>query len=182
MLKSKDGQLLSGYNGAYNYVTVKCNKHNYIWDMLPSNIKKGRWCPICSMGFNEKVVWDYFNNIQCNIKIQYSFDDLIGKNNEKLKYDFAVFDSNDNLICLVEVDDEEHRDRHLGNTPRQIARKKAILRDKQKDKYCAENNIPLYRMEVPFRNNKKWEYQDYYRYINTELKDIVNLSRIDGGI
>jgi len=32
-------------------------------------------------------------------------------------------------------------------------------------------------MEVPFRGNNKWNYADYYRYINTELKHIVNLSR-----
>jgi hypothetical protein len=77
----------------------------------------------------------------------------------------------------VEVDDEEHKDRHFGNSPRQIQRKKAIERDKIKDDYCKTHNIPLYRMEVPFRGNNKWNYADYYRYINTELKHIVNLSR-----
>ena len=50
-------------------------------------------------------------------------------------------------------------------------------RDRIKDNYCKIHNIPLYRMEVPFRGFNKWDYADYYRYINTELKDIVNLSR-----
>lgn len=175
--QSKDGELLSEYTDASTRVTIKCNKHNYVWDMLPGNIKKGRWCPICNMGFNEKVVWDYFKNMQCNIQIQYTFDDLIGENNEKLKYDFAVLDANDNLVYLVEVDDEEHKDRHFGNSPRQVQRQKAIERDRIKDNYCKTHNIPLYRMEVPFRGNNKWDYEDYYRYINTELKHIVNLSR-----
>lgn len=175
--KSKDGELLSNYSDASTYVAVKCNKHNYIWNMLPGNIIKGRWCPICSMGFNEKVVWDYFKNMQCNIKIQYTFDDLVGENNEKLKYDFAVLDRNNNLVYLVEVDDEEHKDRHFGNSPRQIQRQKAIMRDRIKDDYCKIHSIPLYRMEVPFRGFNKWEYHNYYRYINTELKHIVNLSR-----
>ena len=175
--KSKDGELLSNYSDASTYVSVKCNKHNYIWNILPGNIKKGRWCPICSMGFNEKVVWDYFKNMQCNIKIQYTFDDLVGENNEKLKYDFAVLDRNNNLVYLVEVDDEEHKDRHFDNSPRQIQRQKAIVRDRIKDDYCKIHSIPLYRMEVPFRGFNKWEYHDYYRYINTELKHIVNLSR-----
>ena len=31
------------------------------------------------------------------------------------KYDFAVFDKNNNLVYLVEVDDEEHKDKHFGN-------------------------------------------------------------------
>lgn len=177
LCKEKDGELLSEYKGAGNYVTVRCNKHNYIWNILPNNIKKGRWCPICNMGFNEKVVWDYLKNMQCNFDIQYEFDDLIGENNEKLRYDFGILNKNDELVYLVEVDDEEHKDRHLGNSPRQIQRQKAIQRDKIKDKYCVDNNIPLYRMEVPFRGFKKWSYDDYYRYINTELKDIVSLSK-----
>ena len=115
--------------------------------------------------------------MQCNIQIQYTFDDLVSDNNEKLKFDFAILDDNDNLIYLIEVDDEEHKDRHFGNSPRQIQRQQAIVRDKIKDNYCKTYNIPLYRMEVPFRGNNKWSYEDYYRYINTELKDIVNLSR-----
>lgn len=175
--KSKDGELLNEYKNASEYVTVRCNKHNYIWNILPNNIKKGRWCPICSMGFNEKVVWDYFKNMQCNIQIQYTFDDLIGKNNEKLKYDFAIFDTDGRLIYLIEIDDEEHRNRHFGNSPRQIQRQKSIERDRIKDDYCKNNNIHLYRMNVPFRGKNKWSYDDYYRYINTELKFIVNLSR-----
>ena len=104
-------------------------------------------------------------------------NDLIGNNNEKLKYDFAVLDINGKLVYLVEVDDEEHKDRHFGNSPRQIQRQQAIERDRIKDNYCKIHNIPLYRMEVPFRGFNKWDYADYYRYINTELKDIVNLSR-----
>lgn len=171
---------MSKYTDASTHVTIKCNKHNYIWDILPGNIKKGRWCPVCSMGFNEKVVWDYFNNMECNIKIQYCFDDLVGENNEKLKYDFAILDKNNNLVSLVEVDDKEHKYKHLGNSTRQIQRQKAIERNKIKDEYCKKHNIQLYRIEVPFRGSKKWDYADYYRYINTELKHIVNLSR--GGL
>jgi len=32
-------------------------------------------------------------------------------------------------------------------------------------------------MEVPFRREKRWDYDDYYRYIHTELKFILNLAR-----
>lgn len=177
IIEYNGGSLLSHYTGMQDHVRVRCNKHNYEWSIMPLNIKKGRWCPICSMGFNERVVWDYFKNMQCNIQIQYTFDDLIGNNNEKLKYDFAILGTNGELIYLLEVDDEEHKDRHFGDSPRQLLRQKAIARDKMKDNYCKSNNIPLYRMEVPFRGNKKWSYDDYYRYINTELKFLVNLSR-----
>lgn len=175
--KEKDGELLDKYTNSATYVSVKCNKHNFVWNILPNNILKGRWCPVCNMGFNEKVVWDYFTNMSCNIKPQYKFSDLVGESNEELKFDFAIFNKNGNLIYLVEVDDEEHRYNHSSNTPRQKQRIAAQERDIKKNEYCKTNNIPLYRMEVPFIRGKRWSYEDYYRYINTELKFIVNLSR-----
>nr|WP_147353457.1 hypothetical protein [Clostridium sp. AM45-5] len=174
--KEKNGELISNYNGAGEYVRVKCNKHNYVWNILPGNIKKGRWCPICNMGFNEKVVYDYLVNMHCNFKIQYTFDDLIGDNNEKLRFDFAIFSPSNSLICLIEIDDEEHRDDHSGNTPRQISRQKAVERDNIKNKYCKNNDITLYRIQVPFRNFNKWSYNDYYKYVSVKLKDIVEVA------
>lgn len=180
LCNSKNGALLGKYIDANTPIDVKCNVHNYIWKISPNNLKKGRWCPICHMNFNEMVVFDYLQRMSCKFEVQYKFDDLIGNNNEKLKFDFAVFDENNNLIYLIEVDDEEHRYKVLSDTPRQQKRKEAQERDKIKNKYCEEHNIPLYRMEVPFLRGKRWSYEDYYRYINTELKFIVNLSRLGG--
>lgn len=169
----KGGVLLSEYINAGTKVMVMCKKHNYSWDILPSNIKKGRWCPICNMPFAEKVVYDYFINHQVIIEQQYKFDDLKGKNNEKLKFDFAIFNSNNQLIYLLEIDDEEHR--YNFKSERRI---KAKQRDEMKNKYCADHNLDLYRMIVPFKSGYKnnWDYKDYYNYINTELKFMVNLA------
>lgn len=175
IIKSKGGELLSGYVNASNYVKVKCIKHNYEWDILPNNIKKGRWCPICSMVFSEKVVWDYFTNNLCNIRPQYTFDDLLGDNSEKLKYDFGILNNRGQLVYLVEVDDEDHRYNHLIS----VQKAKVCERDIIKNNYCTDNNIKLHRMDVPFKREKRWDYEDYYRYINTELKFILNLARIN---
>lgn len=146
----KNGELLSEYNGSLQNVLVKCNKHNFSWYITPNNIVRGRWCPICNMGFNEKTVYDYLQNMYCNFKIQYEFDDLIGKNGELLRFDFALLKDNGDLYCLIEVDDEEHRYKIKSDTPRQKEREAALERDKQKNQYCKERNILLYRMQVPF--------------------------------
>ena len=129
------------------------------------------------MGFNEKVVYDYLTNMRCNFVIQYSFEDLAGDNNEKLRFDFAILNSDNSLAYLIEVDDEEHRNHHFGDSLRQIQRKRARELDIKKNEYCKEHNIPLYRTEVPFRCTKKWNYDDYYRYINTELKRFVEMAK-----
>ena len=173
IINKKGGTLLSEYINSGSKLTVMCNKHHYVWDILPSNIKKGRWCQICNMPFAEKVVYDYFINHQVKIEPQYKFDDLEGRNNEKLKFDFGILGSNNQLVYLLEIDDEEHR--YNFKSERRI---KAKQRDEMKNEYCKEHNLNLYRMLVPFRSGYKnnWEYNDYYRYINTELKFIVNLA------
>lgn len=100
VIQDRNGELLSNYIKATIPLKVKCNKHNYIWNVLPNNINKGRWCPICNLPYTEEVVWDYFKNNNINVEIQYKFNDLVGKNNEKLKFDFAIFDNGGKLFYL----------------------------------------------------------------------------------
>ena len=40
-------ELLSEYNGDKNYITVKCTKHNHIWQTKPNWLKKGNGCKKC---------------------------------------------------------------------------------------------------------------------------------------
>lgn len=173
IIHNKNGELLSKYTKATIPLKVKCNKHNYIWNVLPNNINKGKWCPICNLPYTEEVVWDYFKNNNINVEIQYKFNDLVGKNNEKLKFDFAIFDNGGKLFYLVESDDVEHRHNHDNCERRQIARERDIM----KNEYCKKNNINLYRMEVPFTTglNNRWAYDRYYKYIEKELGFIKDL-------
>jgi len=176
---------LSDYVDGVTHIKVKCNKDGYEWDIYPSNIIKGRWCPICNLPYSEKVPYDYLTNNNYNIIVQYTFDDLKGETDELLKYDFGVTNNKNNLLGLIEIDDEEHRYNHT--QPRRV---KARERDRIKDKYCKDNNIPLLRVE--YYHNKKFEdYGWYYEYINNNLKDFLhklenidnsNTDIIEGGI
>ena len=168
IVSNKNGTLLGKYQGASIHIPVKCNEHNYIWDIMPLNLRKGRWCPVCNLPYSEKVPYDYFVNNNYNIKVQFGFDDLKGENNELLRFDFAVFDGNNVLLGLVEIDDEEHRYNHT--QPRRV---KARQRDREKDQYCTDHDIPLLRIE--YYNGRK-EFQDYdwyYDYIDEQLKDFL---------
>lgn len=169
IIKLKDGTLLSDYKNATKHVEVKCNIHNYTWDIMPLNIKKGRWCPICSLPYSEKVVYDYLINNGYKIEVQYKFNDLISDNKELLKFDFGILDNKDDLQGLIEVDDEEHR--YNSTQPRRV---KARLRDKEKDKYCINNNIKLFRMEYNNNIDSFKDYNWYYGYIHRSLKDFLN--------
>ena len=170
IIESNDGQMLSDYIDGKTHIKVKCNKDGYEWDIYPSNIGKGRWCPLCHLPYSERVPYDYLVDTYSDLKIiiQHGFDDLRGEVNELLRYDFGIFNLNDKLLGILEIDDEEHRYNH-----KQERRIKARERDKIKDKYCLDNNIPLFRLE--YSHNKTFKNRDwYYQYIDDNLKDFIH--------
>lgn len=71
----------------------------------------------------------------------YTFDDLKGKKN-KLKFDFAIFDSFQSLICLIEFQGIQHfQDMIAWQGSLTVDEQKE--NDKKKREYCLKNNIPL---------------------------------------
>src|ERR1035437_5415272 len=168
IITNKNGTLLSNYTQAKTHLKVKCNIHNYIWDITPTNIKKGRWCPICNLPYSEKVLYDYLVNNNYNFKVQYYFDNLITDENELLRFDFAILNNDNNLNILIEVDDDEHRYNH-----KQLRRVIARQRDELKNNYCKNNNINLYRLEYKNKSEFFKDYDWYYSYINDNLKDLL---------
>jgi hypothetical protein len=168
IIENKNGELLSEYKTSQEYVSVRCKEHNYIWDIKPLNLKKGRWCPICNLPYSEKVVYDYLINNKYNIRVQYGFDDLVGENKELLRYDFAVLDENNKLLCMIEVDDPEHR-----YNPKQPEKAKARIRDKIKDEYCKDNEIKLFRLQYENRSKNFKNYNWYYDYIDNNLRNFL---------
>ena len=160
LIESKNSELLSKYTNSKNHVKIKCKEHDYVWEMMPLNIKKGRWCPVCNLPYSEKVVYDYLKNNNYEFDIQYTFDDLRGNNNEKFRYDFAILKDN-KLLGLLEIDDESHN------------RLDSIMSDKIKNNYCKDKNIKLLRIDIK-RNKKEFKNYDwYYNYINENLKDYL---------
>ncbi len=178
IIKSKKGELLSTYISQDKYVKVLCKEHNYVWDILPFNIKKGRWCPVCNLPFSEKTVFDYLTNHNISFDIQYKFDNLYGENNELLRFDFAIFKNNNNkeLYCLFEIDDCEHWYNH-----KQERRVKARERDILKNQYCLKNNITFYRIPYIF-SKKAVSYVEYYEYLDSQLGNIIKplLNKCEG--
>lgn len=90
------------------------------------------------------------NNV--NFKKQYSFEDLKDKN--KLFFDFAIFDKNNNLICLIEYQGEQH----YKDTTRGSWKNLPFQHDAMKKEYCKKNSIKL--IEIPYTdfNKLSWNY------------------------
>ena len=73
-------------------------------------------------------------------KSQFTFNDLRGYGNRKLKFDFAIF-KDEKLLYLIEYDGEQHfikRSKYYSE--------KIVFHDSLKDEYAKEKGIPLIRI------------------------------------
>ena len=91
------------------------------------------------------------NNV--SYKTQFKFNDL--RDQKPLHFDFAIFNNNDELHCLLEYQGVQHYDPNSlhgawKNTPQQ--------HDEMKRAYCKKNNIKL--IEIPYTDFEliDWEY------------------------
>ena len=75
------------------------------------------------------------NNIR--FKQQYTFDDLLGKSGDKLRFDFGIIDEQNNLLYLIEYNGIQHYEKSRFSS--ELQSKYDIL----KQEYCKEKNIPL---------------------------------------
>lgn len=90
------------------------------------------------------------NNIQF-IKNKAYFNDLIGKNNVKLRYDFIILE-NDTPIRIIEFDGLQHN-QSIDYFGGDYAFEQLQINDKLKNEYARAHNIPLVRIPYKERDN-----------------------------
>lgn len=131
-------------NGHYIWKCLCTNCGNYVYksthDLISHHVKS---CG-CIKSFGEKIILTYLQKNNINYKKEYSFSDL--KNKGKLRFDFALFNKNNDLLCLIEFQGKQHYDNtnFIGKYQREIS-------DPMKKEYCQNNNIKLY--EIKYNDN-----------------------------
>ena len=116
----------------------------------------------CMHSRGNATILRWLNANHYNFQSEYSFQDLMSKyNNVPYRFDFAIFDDNNNLKCLIEYQGNIH----FKTTPNGWNNEKALAdcqrRDKIKFDYCQKNNIKLY-------------YITYKEIIEDRLEEIMN--------
>ena len=88
-----------------------------------------------------------------NYQTQYWFADL--KDKKYLYFDFAIFNENNELYCLLEYQGIQH---YQPETLHGVWKNPPIEHDKMKKDYCKKHNIKL--IEIPYTDYDKlnWEY------------------------
>lgn len=150
----------------------ECGEHfRTCWDNLTRQNKT--LCDTCSSKSSslERRVKFYLDEHNIKYLQEYSFDNL--SYIHRLRFDFAIFDSNDNLCYLIEVQGLQHyqpvRFEEENNEVAEERYRKQVERDNLKREYCKEYNIPLLELKYDlFYNNSK-------KYINElNLFDLAN--------
>ena len=110
----------------------------------------------CLNSYAEERIALLLKEHHINFKQQYTFPDLYGNNNAKLRFDFAIFDEDNKLMKVIEFQGEQHYIPFKNDTIESFAKRQQY--DLLKKKYCNEHNIQLIEITYKDRKNLAWEF------------------------
>ena len=102
----------------------------------------------CLVSKSENQIANYLKSKQINYIQQFTFLDLLGKNNTPLRFDFAIINNN-KILYLIEYQGIQHYQNVYGLTEENW--QYSLERDNMKRNYCKIHNIPLY--EIKYNDN-----------------------------
>lgn len=112
-------------------------------------------CGCASRSIGEKNIENLLKLNDINYAKEYTFSDL--KDKKKLRFDFAIFDENNNLSHLIEFDGRQHNNDYTPwHSKETLAQRQ--MKDKMKDEYCKEHGIYLIR--IPYEKRDTVTLQD----------------------
>lgn len=111
----------------------------------------------CERSVGEQKITKILQENNINFKREFTFSDLLGDGGGRLRFDFGILDSNNNLLYLIEYDGIQHFEiKCFGNDKNDFDILKKY--DKIKEEYCKNNNIPLIR--IPYTKLGTLNLQD----------------------
>lgn len=112
-------------------------------------------CGCINQSIGEANIEKLLQENHINYAKEFSFSDL--KNKRRLRFDFAIFDNNNNLSHLIEFDGRQHNnDYNVWGGEETLAERQ--LRDQMKNEYCQNKGILLIR--IPYEKRDTITLQD----------------------
>lgn len=150
VVKHDDSHKADSSNGWKHKWICKCECGNEI-SVFGANLTRLHTtsCGCLNGSIGEKNIEKLLKQSDIRFKKEYSFEDL--KDKKKLRFDFAIFDKNNNLIELIEFDGRQHSNEY---TPwgQNSTLEERIEHDKMKNDYCLRNQIKLIRIPYEMRD------------------------------
>lgn len=111
----------------------------------------------CERSVGEQKITKILQENNINFKREFTFPDLFGDRGGKLRFDFGILNSNNDLLYLIEYDGIQHFEINcFGNNEDDFNILKKY--DKIKEDYCKNNNIPLLR--IPYTKLGTLNFKD----------------------
>lgn len=137
------------------YWKCKCDCGNIVF-VRQGNLKNGHTTSCgCIKSRAEEKIANILKKNNVEFKREYTFSDLLSKNGNKLRFDFAIFKERE-LYLLLEYQGEQHYSEISYFSHDLLENRKE--RDIAKQEYCNKNNIKL--VKIPFGDFDKisWDY------------------------
>ena len=154
-------KIVSEYNSnKIEILHLKCGKTRF---STPSNGLRRR-CPYCvnNNSYISRIFHNFLNYNELKYEVEYKISEC--KNILPLPFDFALFNEK-RLICLVEIDGEQHFKGNYRYNTSEIQR-----RDKIKNNYCRDNHIELIRIQYN-TDNFITDFENILKKFNFNIKD-----------
>lgn len=112
----------------------------------------------CSNSYGEYIIKEYLNKLKIEYKNNFTFSDCLSNKGKRLKFDFAI--KIGNIFYIVEFDGPQHfvSSGRAWDTEENL--KGIQERDKIKNKYCFDRNIPIIR--IPYTELYKLMMKDLF--------------------
>ena len=118
----------------------------------------------CIQSMGNARIKQILNENQVAYKDEYTFDDLLGESNRRLRFDFALLDEKKEIVALIEFQGNQHYyDKPHGYYTEELICK-IKKHDKLKKEYCIKHDLNL--IEIP--------YWDYDKLTIDYLKEKIN--------
>ena len=150
--------LLEEYVNTHIKLKVRHNKCGNVYYVAPNNFINGdRRCPLCNKNSSkgEKKIKKWLEDHNIKYETQYIFNDCTYK--DKLRFDFMIYNTKNEIFCLIEYDGIQHFNKYAnyGKSTKQKLKiyKYTKTRDDIKDDYCRKNKI--YLIHIPYTKYKQ---------------------------
>lgn len=157
---SPEIEIVSKFVSTSDYVDCICLKNSHKFRKKAIKLLSGQACPICRLSKGEKRVHKYLLDNNFNFTTQKTFDTCIGVDGWKLKFDFCIYDNNNDVYLLVEYQGDIHF-RVVDHMGGEDGYYKRIMYDCYKTWYADKKEIPLLHIKyTDFKNIEKileWE-------------------------
>lgn len=151
--------VLGEYINALAHILIRHNKCGNEYPVAPAKFLYGNRCPICSSSKGENFISSFLIKHSINYKHNISYGGCRYK--EPLRFDFLIFDNDNNLKLICEFDGIQHFE------PVEIfggeeGFKETKIRDNIKNEFCKDKKIPLLR--IPY-----WEIDNIHKILGKKL-------------